>query len=72
MYIANIHNKQQKPTDINVLQLRIVNDSLKIFKTQKDEIQIVLNNVTALGILKYRVYCALYSGGAKGVQLLGK
>jgi hypothetical protein len=51
MYIANVRNKQQKPTDI-VLQLRIVIDSLKIFKTQKDEIQIVLNIVTALEILK--------------------
>jgi hypothetical protein len=44
-YIANIQNKQQEPTDTNVLQLWILT---KIFKIQKDEIHIVWNIVTAL------------------------
>ena len=47
-YIANIHNKRQEPTDINMLQLRILPDIFKIFKIQKDEVHIVLNIVTAL------------------------
>jgi hypothetical protein len=47
MYIAKIHNKYQKPTDINVLQLGIVTDGLKVSKIQNDEIRIVLNIVRA-------------------------
>jgi len=48
IYIANIHNKRQEPTDINVLQLRILTNIFKILKIQKDEIHIVLNIVTSL------------------------
>jgi hypothetical protein len=33
-YIANVHNKQQRPTDFNVLQLRISTNIFTIFKTQ--------------------------------------
>jgi hypothetical protein len=47
MYIAKIHNKYRQPTDINVLQLGIVTDSLEVFKLQKEEIRIMLNIVTA-------------------------
>jgi hypothetical protein len=41
-------NKKQKPTDINVLQFRILTNNFKIFNIQKDEIHIVLNIATAL------------------------
>jgi len=47
-YVANIHNKQQEPSDINVLPLRILTNIFKTFKTQKNKIHIVLNIVTAL------------------------
>jgi hypothetical protein len=47
MNIAKIHNKYQQPTDIKVLQLGIVTDSLRGFKIQNDEIRIVLNIVRA-------------------------
>jgi len=46
-YIANILNEEQEPTDINVLQLRILTDVMKIFKIHKDEIHIFLNIGTA-------------------------
>jgi len=45
-YNANIHNKQQEPTDINVLQLRILTNISNIFEIQ-DKIQMVLNTLTA-------------------------
>jgi len=51
-HVANIYNKEQEPTDINVLQLWILKNTFKIFKIQKDEIRIVLNIVTALQIKK--------------------
>jgi hypothetical protein len=47
-HIANIHNKEQKPKDINVPQFIFVTNICKIFKIQKDEIHIVLITVTAL------------------------
>jgi hypothetical protein len=47
-YIANTHNKRQEPTEINVLQLNILINILKIFNIQNDEIHIVLHIVTAL------------------------
>ena len=47
-YIVNIHNKRQEPTDINVLQSRILTNIFKVFNIQKDEIHIVLNIATAL------------------------
>ena len=41
-HISNTHNKQQQPTDIiKVLQLKILTDIFKIFKTQKDQINIL-------------------------------
>jgi len=43
-----VPHKKQEPTDINVLQWRVLTNILKIFKVQKDEINIGLNVVTAL------------------------
>ena len=43
-----VSNEEQEPTDINVLQLRVLTDIFKIFKIQKDEIRIVLIIGTAL------------------------
>jgi response regulator of citrate/malate metabolism len=51
-YFANTHNEKQEPTDINVLQLRALTNIFKIFKIQKDKINIVLNIVTTMKISK--------------------
>ena len=45
---ANTHSEKQGPTDINVIQLRVLTNIFKMFKIQKDEINIGLNIVTAL------------------------
>ena len=45
-YSANVRNKKQETTNINVLKLRILTNNFENFKMQKDEI--VLNIVTAL------------------------
>ena len=45
--IANIHNKQLEPTDINVLHVMILTNIFKIFKIQ-DKIRRALNTVTAV------------------------
>jgi hypothetical protein len=43
-----LHDKGKDPTDINVLHLRILTNIFKICKIQNDEINIVLNIVTAV------------------------
>ena len=47
-HIANVHYKKEKPTEINVLKLRILFNIFKIFKIKKNETHIVLNIVTTL------------------------
>ena len=63
LYIANVHNKKRAPTDINVLQLRILTDIIKVIEIQ-NEIHIVFfkhcNSIVNLK-KKNMVYCTFYS-----------